>query len=78
MQRATRSIPDMKRYTLDLQDFRHLIRGGTLEVKSESGEPVQLALADVGFILMTAEIHMAANFSENCLLGEVREVGEKQ
>lgn len=63
----------MKRFTLDEQDFRHLVGGGTLEMTTDKGEKVQIAFSDFGAARM-AMACAEATYAREQLLGKVRKV----
>ena len=65
----------MNRFTLTEDDFRHLCAGGTLEVKTDGGERVQLALADIGYHRMN-HVCAAVGFEKENKVGRVREVSD--
>ena len=52
-------VPNATRKTLNQENFRHLVRGGTLALKTNSGQRVEIVLADIGFEAIDEEVRLA-------------------
>ena len=63
----------MSRFTFSEDDFKHLVAGGTLEMETESGEKVQVALADIGFHRM-AHLCASSGANHDNKVGRIRKV----
>ena len=52
-------MPNVTRKTLSQENFRHLVRGGTLVLKTHSSQRVEITLSDIGFETMDEEVRLA-------------------
>jgi hypothetical protein len=50
----------MHRIALDQKDFSSLVRGEAVMVKAHDGEPIEIALKDIGYDIMMQTVQNAS------------------